>query len=156
MVILRNIILVLAVSVCLAAACQKEDTEPTLHRIVDKDWYGADTPLQMEVVRERYGAESHIERMSESRQVDLYIEPELTDEGLVIFDAVIEGIPDTIHCAGGWVGAFQSYKVGGLDITIYCKKHVPARASLKYHLEELDFAYSEDVAYEPLNVSYHW
>ncbi len=186
MVVLRNILAVLAISVCLAAACQKEE-EVVVGGMVRDNWVESGpiyAVLDQPVIKQpgdRYstwpgdtcsghldtalhtvnhfmldGEEQPIEMVSESRTVDLYIVPEGEEDSYVSYDVVVEGIQDTIRCTGGWAGTFKSYKVGGLDITIYCKQHIPTRVSLEWHMEEVDFAYSEDAAYESLNVSYHW
>ncbi len=156
MVILRNIIAVLAVSVCLPAACQKEnDLErdtTNLPKVVNQPYIidYAGTTLNTESVNEIDG------RISESVLLDLYLEPDNTDEN-TIFQAVVEGIADTINCTGrGWIGSFRAHQPEGFDATIYCKDHMGARVSIKVKNDVLDFAYSEDVTYEPLNVSYHW
>ncbi len=159
MVILRNIIAVLAISVCLAAACQKEE-EVVVEEIVSTpfadNWVESGPIYIVSDSAEPDGAEEHINRIAESRTVELYIDPENEEDSYAAFRIVVEGIPDTIHCTGGWAGSFRSYKEGGLDITIYCKEHIPVRVSLERDMEEVDFVYSEDAAYESLNVSYHW
>ncbi len=160
MVILRNIIAVLAISVCLAAACKKEATEDVvLEEIeVNTPWPGDNCSGPIEVVLDSTAIATleQYDKVRESRTVDLYIDPEGEENSYVSYDVIVEGIPDTIRCSGGWAGSFRSYKEGGLDITIYCKQHIPTRVSLEWDMEEVDFAYSEDAAYTPLNVSYHW
>ncbi len=164
MVILRNIIAVLAISVCLAAACQKEEEVVVEEVVIESALFGGGEfgecgPHEILWDSTHFvpdGAEQHINRIAESRTVDLYIEPEGEENSYVSYDVIVEGIPDTIRCSGGWAGTFKSYKEGGLDITIYCKQHIPTRVSLEWDMEEVDFAYSEDAAYESLNVSYHW
>ncbi len=126
MVVVRNLIVALAVCLCLVALCEKDDVDASKNLPTD------------------------------TKSVDLYVKPTDPDgynHFDVYIEGLTENEPIT---GQGWIGSILVHRENGIEVEVSSEGPDGVRVSLQVDGEEVAFGYSENASYGPVVVSYNW